>query len=316
MSDLWGNVVIVYLAAPIDGVGEGDRPALVTTRDEAHEKIRDNGMAVYDPYKAVTGGSADPKGMYDINEMALARCDGLIALWPHGVQSMGVPMEIQSAHNLGKPVGVLGGHSSMQLKAMEIHCFWTVCDAAHYVREQIEVQSYKLGTSFVRGGRVLYSEGAEYRGDGGQPSRTIRWIGDPECGPTRTYIGDAGWDLTVAEDARIPVDGFHDVSHGICVELPSNTWALITGRSSTIRKRGLLVVNGIIDNGYRGPLFAAVQNLSGEVVELKRGERIAQLIPFPLVSDRLDVEPAEELSETVRGQNAFGSTGGFAATDH
>lgn len=137
----------------------------------------------------------------------------------------------------------------------------------------------------------------------------LKWTGPDDLGPSRTYVGDAGFDLYVAKDTRIPVDGFVDVDLGISVEMPPGLWAMLTGRSSTIRRRGLLVTQGIIDNGYRGPLYAGVQNLGGKVVELERGERIAQLIPFQQASTGITAYRVAELTDSDRGGNGFGSTG-------
>jgi dUTP pyrophosphatase len=138
--------------------------------------------------------------------------------------------------------------------------------------------------------------------------RAMHWTGDPECAPVRHYRGDAGFDLTVSEDRTIKVDGFADVPLGISVALPEGIWGLLTGRSSTIRKRGILVGQGIIDQGYRGPLFAACTNLSGEVAEIRRGDRIAQLIPLHLGSEAVRPVQVEELDPSDRGTNGFGST--------
>jgi dUTP pyrophosphatase len=138
---------------------------------------------------------------------------------------------------------------------------------------------------------------------------SIKWIGDAACAPTRVYEGDAGWDLYVAEDTVIPYRGFADVPMGIHVELPRGYWAMLTGRSSTIRNKGILVTQGIIDNGYRGPLFAGCQSLNGRQSKVERGERIAQLIPFHLSSVGLQIEEVAELSASDRGPRGFGSTG-------
>lgn len=139
-------------------------------------------------------------------------------------------------------------------------------------------------------------------------SGNLKWMGDPECEPERGYDGDAGFDLYVSEDTTVPFGKFVDVPLGISVELPPGTWAMLTGRSSTIRRRGLLVTQGIIDNGYRGPLYAGVQNLNDTTVRLERGERIAQLILFPLIVPMLE-GPLPHLSPSDRGHNGFGSSG-------
>lgn len=137
----------------------------------------------------------------------------------------------------------------------------------------------------------------------------IKWVGDPDLQPIRGYEGDAGFDLIVSQDTHIPYREFRDVPMGIYVELPPGMWAMMTGRSSTLRRRHMLVIQSIIDNGYRGPIFAGVQNMSREAEWVRAGERIAQLIPFRLEAPTLSVVRVAELSESDRGERGFGSTG-------
>jgi dUTP pyrophosphatase len=229
----------------------------------------------------------DKESTYAINEFAVRRCSSMLAILPPGVPSIGVPMEIQTAYNLGKPVAVVGGLKSLQLEAMGVRMFNDTDEAISWLN-LLEFDQSR---------------------NGHDPRQVIKWTGDSECEPRRGYLGDAGWDLIVQTTTRVPIDGFVDIPHGVCMEMPPGMWALITGRSSTIRRRGLLVVNGIIDNGYRGPLFAAVQNLSGKVITVEKGERIAQLIPFALTSAGATLSRVAELSEHERGIQAFGSTG-------
>jgi len=123
----------------------------------------------------------------------------------------------------------------------------------------------------------------------------------------RAYCDDAGIDLYVQGDHIIEAGGFKDLPLGISVELPEGYWAFLTGRSSTLRKRGLLVNTGIIDHGYRGPLFAGVFNLGSVEAAVQHGARVAQLILLPTWSgpmvlvDQLDAHP--------RGSAGFGSSG-------
>lgn len=137
----------------------------------------------------------------------------------------------------------------------------------------------------------------------------LRWTGDVDLRPKQAMPGDAGLDLTVAEAAVIEPGTFADVDLGVSVELPEGVWAMLTGRSSTIRKRGLLVAQGVIDQGYRGPLYAGVWNLTQSLRRLERGDRVAQLIPMPLVADSVVPLRVTELGESERGTQGFGSTG-------
>lgn len=124
--------------------------------------------------------------------------------------------------------------------------------------------------------------------------------------PSQSYHGDVGSDLYVCEDILIPHHSFVDVPIGIAIALPIGYWARITGRSSTIRKWGIQVQEGIIDNGYRGPLFVGVQNL-GREVEVPRGSRLAQLIVKKI--ERVTWIEEAELPKSVRGDRGFGSSG-------
>ena len=127
--------------------------------------------------------------------------------------------------------------------------------------------------------------------------------------PIRAHCDDAGWDLYVSQTVTVPPHGFMDVPSGVSIQLPNGYWGMLTGRSSTIRKRGLLVVQGIIDTGYTGELFSAVWNLTAEPVTLTRGERVAQLIILPNSTAQTVMVQAETLDETTRGWAGFGSSG-------
>lgn len=124
---------------------------------------------------------------------------------------------------------------------------------------------------------------------------------------SRGQEGDAGLDLVVSERVVIRPGEFADVHSGVCVQLPPGYWGLLTGRSSTIRRRGLLVTQGVIDNGYRGELFAGVWNLSGSVAVVEVGERLAQLILVPQWTGTLAWTGA--LDGSARGVQGFGSSG-------
>lgn len=130
--------------------------------------------------------------------------------------------------------------------------------------------------------------------------------------PTQTYPGDAGLDLyTQARDGELWVGPgeFKDLPCGINIEFPPGVWGMILGRSSTLRRKGLLVAQAVIDSGYTGPIFAGVQNLGRNPVKVNDGERIAQLVLFPNVTDRVTVKKVRELSNTPRGERGFGSSG-------
>lgn len=135
----------------------------------------------------------------------------------------------------------------------------------------------------------------------------LRWKGHEAYEPTKSHTNDAGWDLYVTETCRIPVGSSRDIHLGISVQFPEGWWGRIVGRSSTFRKRGLMCLEGTIDEGYRGELFVYVTNMGDEVVTLREGERIAQLLLQRTPHVRL--ERVAELDPSERGENGFGSTG-------
>lgn len=127
--------------------------------------------------------------------------------------------------------------------------------------------------------------------------------------PTRAYNDDAGLDLYVDGDQTVKAHGLTDVSLGVSVKAPEGTWVLLTGRSSTLKKRGIRVEQGIIDTGYTGPLYATVVNTTDDDIHLNDGERIAQLIVMPNLTQRTNLIPVDILPPTERGDQGFGSSG-------
>lgn len=137
----------------------------------------------------------------------------------------------------------------------------------------------------------------------------VLWKGDEFCEPVRHYPGDAGFDLVASESTRIPYGGFVDVPMGISIQMPEGIWAMVTGRSSTLGKKRLLITPAIIDNGYRGPVAVGVLNVGRVATTIERGERIAQMIPFSHEARGLFLERVAELGSSDRGERGMGSTG-------
>lgn len=96
---------------------------------------------------------------------------------------------------------------------------------------------------------------------------------------------------------------------GLFIALPEGYEAQIRPRSGTAFKRGISLVNspGTIDPDYRGEILLAVINLSGETVEIRDGERLAQMVIAKF--EAASWEPASALPETARSSGGFGHTG-------
>jgi dUTP pyrophosphatase len=129
--------------------------------------------------------------------------------------------------------------------------------------------------------------------------------------PSFAYPGDAGMDLAVVEHVILGPGEAADLATGLRIELPVGYWARITGRSSTLRRRGLLINEGIIDNGYRGDLYIYAKNLNGHDAIINPGDRLAQLILEEVIAPQIKV--VDELAPSHRGESGFGSSGAGGA---
>ncbi len=120
---------------------------------------------------------------------------------------------------------------------------------------------------------------------------------------------DAGLDLAVAHDVRILPGERKNIPCGISIALPEGTCGIVLARSSSNRA-GLFCFTGLIDESYRGPLWVLVKNVSDEVIRVRKGDRIAQILVLPNILPALTIERVDELPEGERGAEGFGSTGG------
>jgi len=134
--------------------------------------------------------------------------------------------------------------------------------------------------------------------------------------PKRHYEDDTGFDLYVAEDFVVGAREFALVPTAIRVQMPPRMWYLILGRSSASNRLGLIVIPAVIDASFRGVLYANVYNPGATPVAVKAGDRVAQMVPFELLSDRLYPVKVNMLDTTERGDNGFGSTGGLVGNGH
>ena len=139
---------------------------------------------------------------------------------------------------------------------------------------------------------------------------------DPDLpAPAYAHPGDAGADLVSAVDVTLAPGERALVPTGIALALPTGHVALVHPRSGLAARHGLSIVNtpGTIDAGYRGEIKVLLVNHDPrEPIELRRGDRIAQLVVQRFETARF-VE-VERLPESVRGEGGYGSTGGFGST--
>ncbi len=121
----------------------------------------------------------------------------------------------------------------------------------------------------------------------------------------------AGCDLYSSSSEKISFNPGETklVKTGIAMEIPLGYAGLIYARSGLATKRGLAPANkvGVIDSDYRGEIMVALHNHTNEVKEIDPYERIAQLVITPYVKGLFN--EVDDLNETKRGENGFGSTG-------
>lgn len=125
--------------------------------------------------------------------------------------------------------------------------------------------------------------------------------------PHYAHIGDAGADLVLVEGGLLEPGQAKDFPVGLAIEPPLGYFYDIRPRSSTLRRRGLYVHPGTIDNGYRGPLYVFVRNDNRNAVYVEPGARLAQMVLLPCTQPV--VEEVDELDGSDRGAAGFGSTG-------
>ena len=141
----------------------------------------------------------------------------------------------------------------------------------------------------------------------------IMKIYDDAILPTRGRAEAAGYDLYARlkehETLQILPHQTTKIGTGIAIECPKGYFAGIFARSGLATKQGLRPANcvGVVDSDYRGEIIVAIHNDSDEIRYIENGDRIAQMILIPYIP--MTFIETDELSESGRGQDGFGSTG-------
>ena len=119
----------------------------------------------------------------------------------------------------------------------------------------------------------------------------------------------AGLDVVAAETLTLAPGARHAVATGFAIAIPQGYEVQVRPRSGLALKHGVTCLNtpGTIDADYRGEVKVILANLGSEPFEIVRGERIAQLVPAPVLQANFNV--VESLGQTERGAGGFGSTG-------
>ncbi|KAK8815596.1 hypothetical protein WA538_004722 [Blastocystis sp. DL] len=140
-----------------------------------------------------------------------------------------------------------------------------------------------------------------------QETLYIKKLSDNATTPMRGSPNAAGYDLFSAADIVVPAHQKALVPTDLSVAIPKNCYGRVAPRSGLALKKFIDVGAGVIDCDYRGPLGIVLFNFADTDFEVKKGDRVAQLI-----LERICMAPIVEvdsLDETERGAGGFGSTG-------
>ena len=125
--------------------------------------------------------------------------------------------------------------------------------------------------------------------------------------PTKAHPDDAGWDFYAAETRGLRRGEVARVPLGVAATVPEGHVMILMGRSSLAAK-GVIVLGGVIDPGYRGELVALLLYTGpADAILVVEGDRVVQGIVAPM--SRLSVEEVMALPDADRGEAGFGSSG-------
>ena len=134
----------------------------------------------------------------------------------------------------------------------------------------------------------------------------IKLIGNAYM-PTRAFPTDAGLDLRTPERVCVKSGCSVVIDTGVCVQLPKGTTGFLKSKSGLNVKHGI-IGEGVIDENYTGSIRVKLYNLGHEDYTFEKGDKLIQLVVLPVVIPD-ELVRVEELEETDRGDNGFGSSG-------
>ena len=127
--------------------------------------------------------------------------------------------------------------------------------------------------------------------------------------PVYANSGAAGMDVVSAEDVTLAPGARHAVATGLAMAIPHGFEVQVRPRSGLALKHGITVPNtpGTIDSDYRGELMVILINHGADPFEIRRGDRIAQLVVMPIA--RVSLQVVDTFIDSARGTGGFGHTG-------
>lgn len=125
--------------------------------------------------------------------------------------------------------------------------------------------------------------------------------------PTRAHEPDAGADLRSPIDFVIYPGQSKQIDTGVHMEIPVGYAGFLKSKSGLATRHGVVSIEGTIDAGYTGSIGVMLYNIGERTYEIRRGDKISQIVIQPVVLCGFRV--VEKLVETERGDGGFGSTG-------
>lgn len=135
----------------------------------------------------------------------------------------------------------------------------------------------------------------------------IKRLKDEARLPTYAHSGDVGMDMYSMESYELKTGERRIFYVGFALEFPEGFAAVVKDKSSLPMKYGIHTMGGVFDAGYRGEYNVNLINLGNEPYKISKGDKIAQILIYPIVIAEL--KEVNELSDSSRGDGKFGSTG-------
>lgn len=124
--------------------------------------------------------------------------------------------------------------------------------------------------------------------------------------PTRAHEMDAGLDLYATRNDIVHPHGSCIFDTGVHIEIPAGYVGMVKSKSGLNVKEGI-TSEGVIDAGYTGSIVVKLYNHGNGIARIEKGQKISQLVILPIITPELEL--VDELEDTERGDNGFGSTG-------
>ncbi|KAK2466446.1 hypothetical protein APHAL10511_002088 [Amanita phalloides] len=141
----------------------------------------------------------------------------------------------------------------------------------------------------------------------------VKRLSDKARLPKRGSALAAGYDLYSAESKVVPAHGKALIDTQLSIAVPIGTYGRVAPRSGLASKFMIDTGAGVIDADYRGTVFVLLYNYSDTDFKVEEGDRVAQLILERIYTP--DILEVDNLDETARGSNGWGSTGGHQSLD-